>query len=221
MKYNTIIFDLDGTLLDTLDDLTDSVNEVLKQEGYQLRSKEEVRSFIGNGYRKLLLRALPTGTPDEEIDRCTAVFRKVYYDNMHKKTKPYDGIIDMLLELKKKDIMIGVVSNKLDEAVREGCRSFFGSYIDTAIGDNPNGKNKPAPDNLFEVMTRLNAHRKTTLYVGDSDIDVKTAQNAQIDFVGVTWGFRSRESLITAGADIIIDLPNELLGLLTQFFISD
>ena len=214
MKYNTIIFDLDGTLLD-------SVNEVLKQGGYRLRSKEEIRSFIGNGYRKLLLRALPTGIPDEEIDRCTAAFRKVYYDNMHIKTKPYDGIIDLLLELKKKGIMIGVVSNKMDEAVRKGCSSFFGSYIDTAIGDNPNGKNKPAPDNLLEVMTRLNAHRKTTLYVGDSDIDVKTAQNAQIDFVGVTWGFRSRESLIKAGAGITIDLPNELMGLLTRFFISN
>lgn len=216
MKYNTIIFDLDGTLLDTLDDLTDSVNEVLKQGGYQLRSKEEVRSFIGNGYRKLLLRALPKGTPDEEIDQCTAIFRKVYYDNMHKKTKPYDGIIDLLIELKKKGIMIGVVSNKMDEAVREGCRSFFGSCIDIAIGDNPNGRNKPAPDNLFEVISRLNAHRKTTLYVGDSDIDVKTAGNAGIDFVGVTWGFRSRELLVKAGAADIVDRPNELLGFLIK-----
>ena len=211
MKYTTIIFDLDGTLLDTLDDLTDSVNAIMLSEGYPVRSRDEVRSFVGEGYLTLIKKALPEGMDDDEINRCTDLFRKEYFGNIANKTKPYDGIKDLLPELRKSGIKIGVVSNKMDEAVKEACRHYFGGSIDAAVGDNPERNKKPAPDNVYEVLKQLNSAKQNTLFVGDSNIDVKTAKNAGLVCVGVTWGFRSKEVLIKEEADYIIDKPFELL----------
>lgn len=211
MKYTTIIFDLDGTLLDTLDDLADSVNSVMNSEGFPARTRDEVRSFVGEGYRLLIKRALPESTDDDEIDRCTEIFRTEYFKNIANKTKPYDGIEGLLNELRKMGIKIGVVSNKMDEAVKEACRFYFGNIIDAAVGDNPERNKKPAPDNVYEVLKQLNSDKQNTLFVGDSNIDVKTAKNAELVCVGVTWGFRSKEVLIKEGADYIIDKPCELL----------
>ncbi len=213
MKFDTVIFDLDGTILYTLEDLTDSVNAVLSREGYPLRDMEEVKAFIGDGYRMLLWRALPEGTPEEEVDRCIDFFREVYYSNIANKTRPYDGILELFGELKKRGIRIGVVSNKMDEATKEACGHYFPGSIDVAIGDSPERKRKPAPDNVYEALRQLGSEKRTTIFVGDSDVDVQTAKNAGLICVGVTWGYRSREVLIREGADFIIDKPEELLEL--------
>jgi len=214
MKFDTVIFDLDGTILYTLEDLTDSLNAVLGQEGYGLRSMEDVRGFIGEGYRLLLERALPPGTKEAEIDRCTELFRDVYYSNIANKTRPYDGILPLLQELKRTGVRVGVVSNKMDEATKEACRLYFHGYIDVAIGDSPQRRRKPAPDNVYEAIRQLGSEKQKTIFVGDSNVDVKTAKNAGLACVGVTWGYRSRDILIREGADFIIDEPMELLPLL-------
>jgi phosphoglycolate phosphatase len=216
MRFNTVIFDLDGTILNTLEDLTDSLNTILSSEGYPIKNAEDVKTFVGNGYRQLIEKALPQKTKASEIDRCTGLFRKAYYGNIANKTKPYDGIIPLLQELKKSGIQIGVVSNKMDEATKEACRHYFDSYIDVAIGDNPLRKRKPAPDNVYEALMQLGAEKQSTLFVGDSNIDIQTAKNANLVCIGVTWGYRSRNVLISQGADFIIDKPEELLDLMQK-----
>ena len=216
MKFDTVIFDLDGTILNTLEDLTDSLNSVLGGENYPLRKMEEVRGFIGDGYRRLIEKALPRGTSEDEIDRCTELFRQVYYDNIANKTRPYDGILPLLHELKKLGIRIGVVSNKMDEATKESSRHYFNDYIDVAIGDTLQRRRKPAPDNVHEALMQLGSKKQTSIFVGDSNIDVQTAKNAGLICVGVTWGYRSKEVLISEGADFIIDEPVELMNLLQE-----
>ena len=214
MRYDTVIFDLDGTLLNTLEDLTDSVNMVLKNEGYAPRTKEDVREFIGNGVKMLMERSLPPGTTEEEVLRCLSLFRPVYLKNMQNKTKPYDGIPAVLEKLKEMGVKVGVVSNKPHEATQEICRQYFHGNIDAAIGDNADRRNKPDPDNVYEALKQLGAEKDRTLYAGDSDIDMYTAQNAGLDSVGVTWGYRSLETLAEAGADYIIDEPERLIDLI-------
>ncbi|GAB1476373.1 HAD family hydrolase [Bacillota bacterium] len=211
MKFDTVIFDLDGTILYTLEDLTDSLNAVLGREGYSLRSMEDVRAFIGEGYRRLLERALPAETSGQEIDRCTDLFRIEYLSNIANKTKPYDGIIPLFQKLKSMGIKVGVVSNKSDEATKEACGHYFQDYIDVAIGDSPLRNRKPAPDNVYEAIGQLGSDKQKTIYVGDSNVDIQTAKNAGLTCVGVTWGYRSREVLLSEGADFIIDHPEELL----------
>jgi phosphoglycolate phosphatase len=215
MRFNTILFDLDGTLVNTLDDITDSVNAVMNSEAYALQTIEDIQSYIGEGYRVLMERVLPVETVDEEIDRCTGLFQDRYSANMIIKTQPYPEIRQLLEELKEMGIKIGVVSNKMDDATKDICRFFFGSSIDVAVGDNPERHKKPAPDNVFEAMKQLGSSIEKTLYVGDSDVDVQTAKNAGVFFVGVTWGYRSKEALIREGAQYTIDTPNELVSLLT------
>lgn len=214
MKYNTVLFDLDGTLLNTLDDLADSINAVMAREGYQQRTKEEVREFIGDGAKMLLTRSLPTGTSETEILRCLSTFRAIYAENIQNKTRPYEGIPALLKKLKEMGIKTGVVSNKPDEATKEVCRLYFQGDISVAVGDNIDRRKKPEPDNIYEAMKQLNAEKETTLYAGDSDTDILTAQNAGIDSVGVTWGYRSRDTLEKAGAGRIIDRPDQLISLL-------
>lgn len=214
MKYNTIIFDLDGTLLNTLDDITDSVNIMLGREGYPPRTREEVREFVGNGAKNLIRRALPETVSEEETLRCLAVYSKIYLENMFQKTGPYEGIDLILKELKKLGLKIGVVSNKPHEATREICEFYFGSVLDAFIGDNPERKKKPAPDNVFEILKLMGSDKTKTLYIGDSDVDMETAKNAGLDCVGVTWGYRSEETLTEHGADYIIDEPWQLIHLI-------
>lgn len=216
MDYNTILFDLDGTLLNTLDDLYESVNAILKQERYELRTLEEIRAFIGDGAKMLMTRSLPRSSPEEEVSRCLELFRCHYVTNMNNSTSPYEGIMELLKELKGQGFKIGVVSNKPDEATKEMCRMFFDGIVDAATGDNHERKKKPAPDNVFEVMRQLGAVPEKTLYVGDSDTDIITARNAGLKSVGVTWGFRAKELLIAEGADYIVDQPGQILSLLTN-----
>lgn len=216
MRYDTILFDLDGTLLNTLDDLHDSVNAVLLKEGYRQRTREEVREFIGNGAKKLMERALPPGTSETEVLRCLTLFRESYLKNMRNRTSPYEGIPALLKRLKEMGIKIGVVSNKPDEATKEMCSFYFQGDVDAAIGDNTERRKKPEPDNIYEALEQLGSRSEKTLYVGDSDVDVAAARNAGLTCAGVTWGYRSRETLTEAGANHIIDEPQQLILLIER-----
>ena len=208
-----VIFDLDGTLLNTLDDLCDSTNYALKQFGYQERTLEEVRGFVGNGVKKLIERAIPDGINNPDFEECLRVFKEHYAANMYNKTAPYDGILELLKELRLKGIHTGVVSNKFDSAVKQLCKKYFGDLIQVAIGENEEAgvRKKPAPDSVFKAMNELKVSIEEVIYVGDSETDVQTAKNAEIDCIGCAWGFRSKDILKHEGAKYIIDSPQEIL----------
>lgn len=214
MKYNTVIFDLDGTLLNTLDDLRDSLNEILIQKGYAPRSLEEVRRFVGNGVRNLVRRSVPESCGEEEVTLIMEAFKEHYNHNMQNKTRPYNGIMELLLDLNRYNYKIAIVSNKFDTAVKSLSRTYFGNLIPVAIGETVEIKRKPAPDSIFEAVKELGSDITKTILVGDSETDVQTAKNAGIPCIGVTWGFRCREVLRSEGADFLIDTPRELLTLI-------
>lgn len=211
---NTIIFDLDGTLLNTLEGLKNSTNFALKKFNCPEITLEQTRSFVGNGVQKLIERAIPNGEKNPDFEKCLNTFKEHYSKTMYQKTVAYDGIEDMLTELKRKGIKTGVVSNKFDTAVKELCKNYFDGLIIVAIGESPNVRKKPAPDSVLKAMEILGAKPENTLYVGDSDVDIQTAKNTNLKSVGVTWGFRDRELLEEEGADFIINTPCELLELI-------
>ena len=211
---NTIIFDLDGTLLNTLEGLKNSTNFALKKFNCPEITLEQTRSFVGNGVQKLIERAIPNGEKNPDFEKCLNTFKEHYSKTMYQKTVAYDGIEDMLTELKRKGIKTGVVSNKFDTAVKELCKNYFDGLIIVAIGESPNVRKKPAPDSVLKAMKILGAKPENTLYVGDSDVDIQTAKNSNLKSVGVTWGFRDRELLEKEGADFIINTPCELLELI-------
>lgn len=216
MNYTTVIFDLDGTLLNTIEDLSDSTNYVLSTHGLPKRSQKEVTSFVGNGVRLLIERAVPTGTSKETTDAVFKEFQSYYREHMKDKTRPYAEIIELLEELKKRQIKTAIVSNKFDAAVKQLKEDYFDGLITEAIGESPTVPKKPAPDSVFTALKQLGSSLDSCLYVGDSDVDILTAKNANVTSVGVTWGFRSRECLQLAGANHIIDHPLELLNLLKE-----
>ena len=215
MKFNTAVFDLDGTLLNTLGDLADSVNAVLERYGYPVRTEEEVRRFVGNGVPLLIERALPSGTGREEYETCLQAFKEHYRKNMCRKTAPYPGIPELLRELKRRGVKMAVVSNKFDAAVRELCKKYYGGMISVAIGESAHVRKKPAPDSVWRALRELGAERESALYIGDSDVDIQTARNAGLAGVGVTWGFRDRALLEREGARYLIDRPEQLLDILS------
>lgn len=214
MKYNTIIFDLDGTLLNTLDDLRDSLNEILKRFGYEARSIEDVKRFVGNGVYNLVRLSVPETCNEEKIQNVLAEFREHYSHNLQNKTRPYQGITELLLDLNRYNYKLGIVSNKFDSAVKELAGIYFGNLIRVAIGETENIRRKPAPDSIFAAVDELGSELNKTILVGDSETDVRTAKNAGIPCIGVTWGFRCREVLRAEGADYIIDTPRELLTII-------
>ena len=201
----TVIFDLDGTLLNTLEDLKEATNFALSNN-YPTRTLKEVRCFVGNGVRKLIERAVPENC--QNVEECLAVFKQNYSEIMYNHTAPYNGILKILSDLKANGIKTGVVSNKFDSAVKELCKKYFADLIDIAIGQADDVPKKPAPDGVFKAMRELGADKLSTIYVGDSDVDVATAKNANLPCIGVTWGFRDREYL--KGANFIIDNPNDI-----------
>ena len=207
-----IIFDMDGTLLYTLDDLHEAVNAALRVYGYNSRSWNEIRDFVGNGVPKLIERALPNGRNSIHYEKVLAEFFIQYEKNVDKLTRPYEGIIPLLDKLKSKGVLLGVNSNKYDSAVSTLCSKYF-PQIDCALGAREGVEIKPSPVGALEVMKNLGVKPIECLFVGDSDIDIKTAQNAGMVSVGVTWGYRSAESLVNAGADYIINSPEALLEL--------
>lgn len=213
MKYNTIIFDLDGTLLNTLEDIRDSVNYALKECGFPKRSLEEINSFVGNGTNYLLEKSVPINTPKDELDNCTDIYRNYYKNNMVNKTAPYNGILEMLNKLKEDGYKLAVVSNKFDSAVKILCKKYFSEFLEVSIGESSSVRRKPAPDTVFKAMKELDSKRNDCIYVGDSDVDVKTAHNVGIECIGVSWGFRGREVLEREGADYIIDKPKDIYNI--------
>ena len=213
MKIDTIIFDLDGTLLYTIEDLTDSTNYALKHFDYPTRTVEEITNFVGNGVRLLIERAIPDGKDNPNLEECLTLFKTHYSNNMFNKTKPYDNIIDTLKELKKQNYKTAVVSNKFDSAVKELCNKYFEGLINSAVGQRDNVNKKPAPDAVFEVMKELNVTREQCIYVGDSEVDIKTAENAGMPCISVTWGYKSIDFLYKNGAETLIYSPEEILEL--------
>ena len=212
-----VIFDLDGTLLNTLDDLADSTNYALSRFGYPTRTIDEVRQFVGNGVAKLIERAIPEGKNNPNFENCLAIFKENYAQNMYNKTAPYNGIIEMLSNLKSKGIKIAVVSNKFDLAVKELCKKYFEGFIDFAAGENEAQgiKKKPAPDTVISVLNEFNFAPEDAVYVGDSDVDIMTAKNSKMPCISVTWGFRDEKFLLENGATILINAPSEIYNHLT------
>jgi len=212
MKYQLAIFDLDGTLLDTLDDLADSVNVVMNRFGYPVRNLTEIRSFVGNGIRKLIERSAPKDTPTEELDRVFEQFKVYYGVHCADKTKPYEGIMELLQQLKQQGIKLAVVSNKGDYAVQILCEQYFPGIFDIAVGAREGVARKPAPDTVNEVLKNLQMDKSQAVYIGDSEVDVQTAQNAGMDCIAVDWGFRDKEILEKAGAETIVSTPAKILN---------
>jgi len=209
--FDTVIFDLDGTLLNTLDDLADSVNFALAANGMPRRSVDEVRRFVGNGVGRLMTLAVPEGTPPEAEAKVLADFRAHYLHNMENKTAPYPGIPTLLQALGTRGFRLAVVSNKFDGAVKDLCRSYFPGLLPVAIGESPGVARKPAPDTVFRALEELGADREWAVYVGDSDVDIETARNAGLSCISVSWGFRDEEFLRAHGAAVIVDTPEALL----------
>ena len=213
-KYDTVIFDLDGTLLNTLEDLTDSVNFALALYNFPSRKMAEIRSFVGNGVARLMELSIPDGLNNPQYRKCLEDFRNHYSKNVQNKTSAYNGIMELLRQLSKKEYKIAIVSNKFDEAVKDLNQIYFAEYIKVAIGESENVSKKPAPDTVFKALEELGSTADKAIYVGDSEVDVETAKNSRIICVGVTWGFRDREILEEKGADYIIESPQELLKII-------
>lgn len=208
IKYDAVIFDLDGTLLNTLDDLHAAVCHALSSCGLPPRTLEEVRCFLGNGIRLLIERAVPSGTDAETVDAVFEAFKKYYKDHCEDRTAPYPGVMELLEKLHGEGVKCAIVSNKADFAVKKLAKTYFGPLIDTAIGEREGIAKKPAPDSVFEAIRLLDA--KNPVYVGDSEVDVATAAAAGISGSFVDWGFRDRETLRAAGADEISSSTEEL-----------
>lgn len=218
--YRTVIFDLDGTLLDTLDDLRNAVNRALLAFGFPPRTREEIRSFVGNGVEFLMARAIPGGREAVAYPACLAYFKEEYAAHCEDCTKPYPGVIQLLTALREAGIQTAIVSNKFDLGVKKLNRQYFGDLIPVAVGEHEADgvRRKPAPDTVFEAMHLLGADPATAVYVGDSDVDLQTAANAHIPCVSVSWGFRTVEELTAAGAtEIVGDMEalGEALGLVS------
>lgn len=211
---NTVLFDLDGTLTDTLADLRNSVNFALAEFGFSERSTDEIRSFVGNGVKMLVYRSVPENTDSETAERCLEIFKAHYKDNSRNETKPYDGIIELLGELKKRNIKTAVVTNKLHEAAAEIVEFFFGDLIDITIGQCDEIAPKPEPDSIYLALEKLGVSKENAVYVGDSEVDCITARNAGIPCIGVTWGFRDRNVLEENGADFIANKAEEIIQFL-------
>lgn len=208
---DAIIFDLDGTLLNTLGDLTDSVNIALEKFGLPVCTMEEVQSFVGNGLRNLMLQAVEEGEAFSEFEELFAFFKEYYRTHCNIKTAPYEGILDLMKELKGRNIKMAIVSNKIDSGVKELNEKFFAEYTDAAIGEREGIARKPAPDSVNEAIRLLGVEKEHVLYVGDSDVDILTARNADIRCISVTWGFRDEKFLMENGAGVMINRPLELL----------
>lgn len=214
MTYSTYIFDLDGTLLDTLHDLASSVNYALQTHGMPTHSVDAIRGFVGNGVRLLMERAVPDGAQNPQFEAAFATFRQHYMQHSLDTTCPYPGIAEMLHQLKQRGCRLAVVSNKMMAATQDLVRHFF-PEIEVAIGEHEAEgiRKKPAPDTVFQALRQLGVGKEQAVYVGDSDVDLQTARNSGLPCISVLWGFRSRDFLLHHGATTFITHPAELLNL--------
>lgn len=213
------IFDLDGTLLNTLEDLTDSMNYILEVNGFPLRTLEEIRSFVGNGVRKLVERAIPEDKRSDSVfvDKLYKDFSLYYNEHCMIKTDLYDGIKELVENLTQNGYDCAIVSNKIDSAVKELSDKYFGSLMKASIGEIPSVKTKPAPDMVELAMKEMGAVKERTIYIGDSEVDVQTAKNSGLPSVSVLWGFRDKEFLAEKGAEVFVHSAEELLEYLLKF----
>lgn len=207
-----VIFDLDGTLLNTIDDLKNSVNYALKKFNFPERSLPEIKSFVGDGVKKLIERAVPPETDVKTIENCLEIFKENYSLNMYNLTCPFNGILEILMEIKQDGLKIAVVSNKFDSAVKNLCKKYFPNFVDIAIGQSEIISPKPMPDGVLKVIDELKISKENVIYIGDSDVDVKTAKNANLKCIGVTWGYRDKSFL--DGADFIINQPCDIIKII-------
>ena len=209
-QYETYIFDLDGTLLSTLNDLAASTNYALRTHHMPERSIDEVRRFVGNGVKKLMERAIPDGLNNPLFEETFATFRQHYMQHNLDTTQPYPGIMQLLEQLKAEGKNIAVVSNKFYAATRELCRHFFGDLVPVAIGEREDIRKKPAPDTVIEALRELGVDKEGAVYIGDSDVDIMTAKNSGMPCVSVLWGFRDKEFLLEHGATTLISQPEDM-----------
>jgi phosphoglycolate phosphatase len=214
MKYDLVIFDMDGTILDTLEDLADSLNASLAYFGYPERTLEEVRRFVGNGIRLLVERGVPAGVTEEEKDRVYKYFMGYYREHCDRKTKPYPGILKLLESLRRDGCRLAVVSNKADSAVKALAKQYFPGMFHMALGEGAHTPKKPSPEGVAQVMEQLGVSRERSIYIGDSEVDIATARNAGLDSIIVTWGFREPDDLRQQGAEVFADTPEEIAQLI-------
>ena len=212
MKKNTIVFDLDGTLLDSLEDIFICVNYALCKQNLPSRTKDDVRSFLGNGYHYLIAHAVPPHTTSLITEQVLDNFRAYYQIHCQDETKPYDGIAEMLDALRDNGYKMAIVSNKGDEAVKQLAARFFSPWINIAVGESKNVRRKPNPDAVLQAIKQLGSNIEESVYVGDSEVDIATAKNAGIPCVACLWGFRDEQFLRENGATHLIKAPKELLS---------
>ena len=215
MPYQTAIFDLDGTLLDTLEDLFRAVNQALSAHTLPTRTRDEVKSFVGNGVEMLIRRALPAGSDEALTLSVLADFKATYAVICKDNTRPYEGILPLLTSLRKKGIRCAVVSNKFDAATKALCAEYFGDLVEVAIGERADIRKKPAPDTVMQALGELGVPAEGAVYVGDSDVDIETAKNCGMACISVAWGLRDEAFLRESGATALVGTPDELLQMIT------
>ena len=216
MEKDTIIFDLDGTLLNTLDNLHACFNHAIKSFGYQERTLTEIKNFVGNGIKKAIARALPENIEDEMLDKIVDYFRFYYEEHLHELTQPYEGILELLRELNEKGYKLAVVSNKYDDAVKELCEYYFGKFIKVAVGEGYGVRRKPETDGVLKAITELDSSIEKAIFVGDSDVDIATAKNAKIPCISVLWGYRDEEFLKSKGAFIFAKEAKDIIKIIEK-----
>ena len=210
--FKTYIFDLDGTLLSTLNDLASSTNYALRWAGMPERTIEEVRMFVGNGVKLLMERAIPEGVNSPKFEETYAKFREHYMEHNLDTTRPYDGVPELLHELKRRGKHLAIVSNKFYAATQDLAKHFFPDTIEVAIGERENIRKKPAPDTVLEALRQLNVSKEDAVYIGDSDVDIMTAKNCGLPCISVLWGFRDKDFLIEHGGSLFVEKPIEILS---------
>ena len=211
-EFDTYIFDLDGTLLSTLNDLATSTNYALRWAGMPERTTEEIRMFVGNGVKLLMERAIPNGINNPKFEETYAKFREHYLEHNLDTTSPYEGIPALLRELKRRGKKLAIVSNKFYAATQDLAKHFFPDTIKVAIGERETIRKKPAPDTVLEALRQLGASKEGAVYIGDSDVDIMTAKNCGLPCISVLWGFRDKDFLIQHGGTIFVNKPSEILG---------
>lgn len=209
-----VIFDLDGTLLYTLEDLMDSVNYSLEKYGYETKTLEEVSSFVGNGVEHLLRSVVPAGVSDDDFKKCYKSFKEYYSEHCCDKTRPYDGVVETLKILKNRGVKIGIVSNKFQEAAEDVCQHYFKGLYDVVMGESETCRRKPAPDGINMICEQYEVEKDEAIFFGDSEVDIKTGDNAGVYCVSVLWGFRSREFLTKHGAHLFIENPLDIADMI-------
>ena len=212
-KYDTVIFDMDGTLLNTIQDLTDSVNYMLEQFSYPTKTVKEVCSYVGNGVKLLVERAIPEGADNPRFDEAFECFRAHYKLHCEDKTAPYEGVCELISNLKKCGYKLAIVSNKFDAALKELAKKFF-PEVDVVIGEREGVNKKPSPDMVEIALKELGSKKESSVFIGDSDVDYLTAKNAELDCISVLWGFRDRDFLSSFGANVFAETADEVFDII-------